>query len=293
MERLEIPISPPQQSISSTDGTPVAVNTWVHSKSKAASPSGRAGSRHLVVVHGACEHQGRYLKFAETCHEHGWNVTTFDFRGHGRSAGPRVDIASVDEYIHDLKSVLENIGATPQSVSLMAHSMGGLVVMRALQTGAIQVNRVVFSSPLVELAIQVPTWKLTLGRLLLYIAPRTRFKNNISAEQLTHDPNSIQARRKDPDLQNSVTASWFFATQKARRKLLAETTQFPVPVLMLQAAQDVIVSPKASRHFFDKYCSSNPRSRFVSIESAYHEVLNETTRDETIDLLLNWLDETE
>lgn len=293
MERLEILTSPRQNTVRSTDGTPLSVNTWVHPNGDASSPKGSHGSRHLVVVHGACEHQGRYLKFAETCHEHGWNVTTFDFRGHGRSAGPRVDIASVDEYIQDLRSVLENIGATPQSVSLMAHSMGGLVVKRAFQTGAIQANRVVFSSPLVELAIQVPTWKLTLGRLLLHIAPRTRFKNNISAEQLTHDHNSIQARRKDPDLQNSVTASWFFATQKARRKLLAETTQFPVPVLMLQAAQDVIVSPKASRHFFDKYCASNPRSRFVSIESAYHEVLNETTRDETIDLLLNWLDETE
>lgn len=43
----------------------------------------------IVIVHGLCEHQGRYDYFAEKLHQAGISTYRFDHRGHGRSEGER------------------------------------------------------------------------------------------------------------------------------------------------------------------------------------------------------------
>ncbi len=272
----------------------LAAHTWVHPFWADDRPQPREfggwGSRHLVVVHGACEHSGRYQKLAETCHSRGWNVTTFDFRGHGQSSGRRVDIASFHDYVDDLRAVISQLGASPASICILAHSMGALVVLRALQTGAIDVGKIVFSSPLIELKIPIPIWKLALGRALLWVAPQTRFTNQITVDQLTHDQQIIEDRKEDPFLESEVTARWFFATQDARH-LLWKCEPISPPLLLLQAEQDKIVSPEASRRFFDQFCAQNPESKFLTVEGAYHELLNEIGREKTIELFLDWLDD--
>ena len=55
----------------------------------------------IVIVHGLCEHQGRYDYFAEKLHQAGISTYRFDHRGHGRSEGERTYYSDFNEILDD------------------------------------------------------------------------------------------------------------------------------------------------------------------------------------------------
>src|SRR4051812_31918694 len=63
----------------------------------------RTGEPHGVVVihHGLADHSDRYAGFAERLVHAGYAVWALDMRGHGRSAGPRVQIDRIDDVLDD------------------------------------------------------------------------------------------------------------------------------------------------------------------------------------------------
>ena len=65
------------EMFASFDSTQLYLNKEAVDQAKAAA----------VIVHGLCEHQGRYDYFAELFHQAGISTYRFDHRGHGRSEG--------------------------------------------------------------------------------------------------------------------------------------------------------------------------------------------------------------
>ena len=83
----------------------------------------------VVIVHGICEHSGRYAYTASRFNEWGYSVYRFDNRGHGRSGGERGYVESYERFIEDTDLVVqaarqENPGLP---VFLLGHSMGGFI----------------------------------------------------------------------------------------------------------------------------------------------------------------------
>ena len=83
-----------------------------------------------VIVHGLCEHQGRYDYFSGLFHKAGIGTYRFDHRGHGRSEGERTYYTDFNELLDDTNVVVdlaiaENPGVP---VFLIGHSMGGFTV---------------------------------------------------------------------------------------------------------------------------------------------------------------------
>ena len=56
----------------------------------------------VVVVHGLCEHLGRYDYVTEKLNQSGFGVYRFDHRGHGRSEGKRVFYSDYNEIVDDV-----------------------------------------------------------------------------------------------------------------------------------------------------------------------------------------------
>ena len=56
----------------------------------------------LLFVHGLAEHSGRYLNPVRHFVARGWTCFGFDYRGHGKSPGPRVHVGSFGEFLDDL-----------------------------------------------------------------------------------------------------------------------------------------------------------------------------------------------
>src|SRR5688572_20754484 len=103
--------------VKSADGTTLALFRW----EGAESPKGD-----VLIVHGLAEHMGRYDEVGRWFADAGYRVTGLELRGHGDSAGKRGYILSWDEYVADVDAAVRSLGT--DSVILVAHSMGGLVV---------------------------------------------------------------------------------------------------------------------------------------------------------------------
>ena len=86
-----------EKMISSFDGTQLYVKTETAADNKAI----------VVIVHGLCEHQGRYDYFAEKLHAAGYGTYRFDHRGHGRSQGDLPNYGSYHEILDDTNVIVD------------------------------------------------------------------------------------------------------------------------------------------------------------------------------------------
>jgi len=73
-------------------------------------------------------------------------------------------------------------------VVLVAHSFGGLLGIAYALRHDDQLDKAVFSAPLLKVKIAVPGWKRAVGRILPKVAPRTALSNEVDPALLSHDP---------------------------------------------------------------------------------------------------------
>jgi acylglycerol lipase len=90
------------------------------------SPSAARVAR-LFVFHGTHEHGGRYHEFLSLCAARGFECFTVDFRGHGRSAGERGDVGSLDGAVSDAVKLVVDESTDGLPRVLLGHSLGSLI----------------------------------------------------------------------------------------------------------------------------------------------------------------------
>ncbi len=75
--------------------------------------------------------------------------------------------------------------------------------------------------------------------------------------------------------------------------VLLLTRQVKVPVLLVQAGNDRIVSNLAQKRFIEKLRKTNPHAALLSIEGAQHEILFETDqyRNQALDAIFRFMDD--
>jgi pimeloyl-ACP methyl ester carboxylesterase len=84
----------------------------------------------LVCVHGASVGAWSFNGFSAVANTRGFDVVLMNLRGHGQSQGEDMTGSwTLDDYADDVISVLETIKGP---VTIVAHSMGGAVVQKAL-----------------------------------------------------------------------------------------------------------------------------------------------------------------
>lgn len=248
-------------------------------------PSGTP--RSMLIIHGGCEHGGRYRHVLERLAAAGWTVTLPDLRGHGLSEGMRTDVVDVSQYLDDLTGIERQFCPNGAADVILAHSFGGLVAIRYAETIR-QPRALVLSAPLLGLLLPVPCWKDVLGRLLLFVAPTTRFRTGIKPQNMTRDPEFLARRLADPLLIRSVTVRWFFAMRRALKAAQRDAAKILCPVLILQGLADRTVNPAAAAPFLDRIRS--PVKELVELPDHVHETLNETDWEATLQRVLTWLD---
>lgn len=262
------------------DGTPLSV--------RRARPDLGPPQRSLLWIHGLSEHGGRYDHVLEQWTRRGWQIVLPDHRGHGLSGGPRSDVASFDDYLRDLQIIWRENELPDQQAAIFGHSMGGLLAIRAVQTGLLRPATVALSSPLLGVRIPVPRWKTLLGAILVRCAPRTRFKTHISPQNMTRDAEFLQRRLSDPLIQRTVTARWFFAMQETLAAAHRDAAKFDRPVLALQGGQDQTVDPTAVGPWLAKTSSTD--REFAISPLNVHELLNDAGWSAIADRIADWLE---
>ena len=243
--------------------------------------------RTLLIVHGAGEHSGRYIRHAEAAAQRGWRVIGVDLRGHGCSEGEPVHIKRFDDYARDLKVVTDASGIDWTRTAILAHSMGGLVTIRGIQRGFLSPSAVVLSNPLLRIRAHVPLTKLILGRLCRQFHPRQRFRTSVQVSDLLDDPTARRKRLDDPLINRTLTTAWFFQIRQAVR--LAWRRPYATPTLVMQSMLDRVVDPRAAIAWLRSEKTEACEGLFLP--GRRHEVLHEPDGPELAATLLDWLDE--
>ncbi|MBU1304807.1 MAG: alpha/beta hydrolase [Alphaproteobacteria bacterium] len=250
----------------------------------------------LVQVRG--EFIEKYFETIADFRRRGFSVATFDWRGQGgseRLIGNK-SLGYVDrfeDYWTDLKSFHGHIllPECPPPFYLVGHSMGGLASLFAAINDRMMFDRVLVSAPMVALDRQplsmagmarvaetlsfLGLGHLPVGRRADKPASDATFPGNPLTGDLIRYMRMVDVLRERPDLGiGAPTVRWVAAAMGAMAE--AGSDNFParikVPLLMLAAARDEVVSPGA----IEQLGLRMRIGRHIVIAGARHELFMET-----------------
>ena len=247
----------------------------------------------LVVAHGLGEHSGRYGNVVNRLLPVNYSIWIPDHRGHGQSGGKRGHVLNFEQYLLDLRLVVEMVRAgLPEGrrVFLLGHSMGGLIALYFAQQNPDLIDGVIASSPGLGMVIKVPAVKNVLGQVMSFIWPGLLFGNELDATKISRDESVVNAYQNDPLVHDRVSARWFTEMLSTMEEVNRQASRIQIPVLMQVAGDDHLVSAQSSQQFFEKLTVTD--KTLYMYDGLYHEVYNELDeqRQKVLSDLEAWLE---
>ena len=240
----------------------------------------------VLLVHGLGEHAGRYNHLAFALHQAGYAVIGYDQIGHGLSTGIRGDIEQPQQLVQDLRSVVLHMRPENSALVLLGHSMGGLVVARAIAEYPELADAVVLSSP------ALGAFTSLIDKLLLAVMPswfpHFRVDNKLPLNWLSRDAQVVREYRHDKWVHRKISAglaAWIISQGEIAR---AEAEHWCTPALLLYAGQDRMVDPRASALFAKTVPEGLLQSHCFNV--MYHEIFNDPEKNLVLAKLTEWLD---
>jgi acylglycerol lipase len=245
--------------------------------------------RVLVVAHGFAEHSGRYDGLGAWFAARGVAVHALDHQGHGRSVGPRGHIARFDHLLDDLEVFLRLVQREhpDDSLTLLGHSMGGLLVAALLCERRPAVSSAVTSSAALALSAGVSRVRIAGARLLRRVMPRVSLASGLDPNGLSRDPEVVRRYVEDPLVFRRMTASFAAELLGAVERIAQTTQEVALPMLVMHGGEDPICSPEGSRAFFQRVRGKGSALRIYP--KLRHEIFNEPEQEDVFQETLEWL----
>jgi acylglycerol lipase len=243
----------------------------------------------LLLQHGFGEYAERYVQrynaLIPRLLEIGISIHAFDLEGHGRSPGRRA-LTDVERAVSDHLAARRKLEAQPLPLFLLGHSLGGTVTATSVVREPRGVEGVILSSA----ALYVRSNALTRAAAALVAAIAPAFPLvRLDPAGISHDPEQVRAFVEDPLVYHGrmparLAASILFTG----RDNWARYREWRVPTLVLHGTADTFTDPEGSRRLVSAIASRDKTLHLV--EGGYHELLNDTERDETLRVILTWLE---
>ena len=169
-----------ERFFSSFDGTELYMKCDAPENPKAA----------VVIVHGLCEHQGRYDYVAKQLINASYSVCRFDHRGHGRSKGKSVYYTDFNEIVDDVNEAVKIAEAENPKIPLfiLGHSMGGYAAALFGTKYPGRVKGILLSGALTRYNLPI------MGPLPIQGDPEQYFPNSLG-EGVCSDPAVVKAMK--------------------------------------------------------------------------------------------------
>lgn len=241
----------------------------------------------VIIVHGLCEHLGRYDYFTKKLNEQGFVVYRFDNRGHGKSSGERGYVESFHDFIEDANEVV-NMAKSDYAelpVFMFGHSMGGFITSAYGIKYKDKLNGQLLSG---AATIELPIFEQIKQDNYFEKNPRQKAPNDLS-NLICRDKDIVKQYDEDP-----------LVLKESNLKLLGECfikgadwinkniENYEYPCLIMHGEEDKIVIPEASKWFFKNIKSKDKELKIYP--KCYHEILNEKDeKDEIISNICSWI----
>ena len=245
---------------------------------------------HAVVclIHGLGEHSSRYFHVADRLTAAGFAVLTMDLRGHGKSAGARGHVASIDNFLDDidrlLKEAEDRFPGTPRF--LYGHSLGGILVLFYTLKRKPVLAGVVATSPGLRTALEKQTAKVAISRFLAALLPELSMPSGLNAADISRDPDVVHLYRNDPLVHDRASLSFAKAMFDALPWTFQHAPEFEVPLLLVHGSEDKIAFASGSQEFANLVPGD---CTFKLWDGLSHETHNEPEKEQVLAFLTDWL----
>jgi lysophospholipase len=249
----------------------------------------------VIIAPGRTEFIEKYFEVTRELQERGFAVFCIDWRGQGLSGrevenGLKGHFATFDDPVNDLSTALKLCAAKlPRPHIGLAHSMGGAILLRALQTRRIELDAAAFSAPMWGIAGLSNTAK-KYARFMVSLGAGGQFapsvekrwkRENFKKNPVTND-RERHARcqglvAEEPRLALAgPTIGWVAAAADATEAFLQPNAlaHVRIPILVATAADEQLVDNSSHPAVVEQL----PNATHVTIAGAKHEILME--RDE-------------
>lgn len=249
-------------------------------------------ARVLLVVHGFGEHSGRYDELGAWFAARGCAVHALDHRGHGRSGGPRTHVDRFDQLLDDLSTfhalVRDEHPGSP--VTLLGHSMGGLIALAYLAERRPVVSGAIVSGPALAPDRAVPRSRILLARALRRVAPKLALAAGLDLTGLSRDEDVLRRYLADPLVVRTMTASLGAELLAAGAIVRTRASAIATPVLLMHGKQDTLCPVAATEEFAAQLTAAGSALRVYP--ELRHEIFNEPEREQVFADAWRWIEET-
>lgn len=236
----------------------------------------------ILLLHSLGEHSGLYSAAADRLNKAGYGVYRLDFRGHGRSDGPRGDVQNFEDYLRDTDAAVEYARREFPGLALilLGHSMGALVAASYAVAFPGKVDGEVSTCGALRM---IPALEFLRGcsrhthsergdERFSLLLPRKQEKDDWQGDRQRLDSVTVRLAGK-VWIQG---ADWFAPRMK----------ELTTPLLILHGEDDSLVPPEISRWFYEGVSSQDRRLRLYPAQG--HSLLKED--GEALDDIIAWLD---
>jgi len=247
--------------------------------------------RTLALVHGYAEHSGRYEHVGRWFASRGCAVHAYDHRGHGRSTGTRCHVDSFEQYLSDLERFVALVREEHPDgpLTLVGHSMGGLITLGFVVDRQPVLSSVVTSGPALHLGEGVSKLRIASMRVMRRLIPRMTLGSGLDPSGLSRNPDVVRGYLEDPHVYRTMTASLGAEMLATVPAVAARANEIRLPLLMLHGEDDPLCRVVGSSDFFAGVSSAG--SRLVTYPNLLHEIFNEPEQDTVFQDIWDWLAE--
>lgn len=236
----------------------------------------------ILLLHSLGEHSGLYSAAAARLNKAGYGVYRLDFRGHGRSDGPRGDVQNFEDYLRDTDAAVESARRAFPGLALilLGHSMGALVAASYAVAFQGKVDGEVSTCGALRM---IPALEFLRGcsrhthsergdERFSLLLPKRQEADSWQDDRLRLDSVTVRLAGK-VWIQG---ADWFAPRMK----------ELTTPLLILHGEDDSLVPPEISRWFYEGVSSQDRRLLLYPAQG--HSLLKED--GEALDDIIAWLD---
>ncbi len=276
------PLRRTEGSFAATDGLTLFRRAWLPDEP----------TRALIVVHGFGEHSGRYDELGAWFAARGCAVHGFDHRGHGRSEGTRTHVERFAQLLDDLAAfhalVRDEHPAAP--ITLLAHSMGGLVALAYLAERRPIVLGAIVSGPALAPDRALPPARIWLARALRRIAPKLALASGLDLTGLSRDEEVLRRYLADPLVVRTMTVSLGAEMLAAAASVRGRASEIATPVFLMHGKRDTLCPVAATEEFAAQLTAAGSALRVYP--ELRHEIFNEPEREQVFADAWGWIEET-
>lgn len=249
----------------------------------------------VIVAPGRTEFIEKYFEVIRELQQRGFAVFCIDWRGQGLS-GREVDNAlkghfvSFDDPVNDLATALKLLNAhLPRPHIGLAHSMGGAILLRAMQTRRVELDGAAFTAPMWGIP-NLRNMAKSYARFMVSIGAGGQFAPGVERrwkrEPFKRNPVTNDRERharcqglvaEEPRLALAgPTIGWAAAAADATESFSQPSAlaHVRIPVLVFTAADEQLVDNESHPRIVEQL----PDATHITIDGAKHEILME--RDE-------------